>query len=96
MTVYIGEIETFPSARADKAQVLKILEECAEVYAAWEEFENSANPYGVERDHLLAECADVAQALANLCAGLGVHNFTLYLEECERRNRERGRYEQDA
>ena len=93
MTVYFGEIETFPNARADRAQVLKIIEECVEVYAAWEEFDNSANQYGIERDRLLAECADVAQALANLCAGLSVHNFTLYLEECERRNRKRGRYD---
>ena len=92
MTVYLGEIETFPDARADKAQVVKILEECAEVFGAWQMYERAGSSYGEERTHLLDECADAVQAIANLAAALGVHNFTLYIEDCEQRNRERGRY----
>ena len=44
-------------------------------------------------DLLLDECADVVQAIANLVGALGVNNFTFYVEACERRNRERGRYD---
>lgn len=93
MTVYLGEIETFPDARADKAQVVKILEECAEIFGAWQAYDRAGCAYGEARTHLLDECADAVQAIANLAAALGVHNFTLYVEECERRNRERGRYD---
>jgi hypothetical protein len=99
MAVYFGEIDTFPNAKADKEQVVKIGEECMEVYSAWEDYEfRCANPSRLDeiviaRDLLLDECADVLQAIANMVAALGVKNFTLYVEACERRNRERGRYD---
>ena len=99
MAVYFGEIDTFPNAKADKEQALKIGEECMEVYSAWEDYESKCtNPLRLDeiiiaRDLLLDECADVLQAIANMVAALGVSNFTLYVEACERRNRERGRYD---
>ena len=99
MAVYFGEIDTFPKAKADKKQVCKILEESAEVFSAWEDYEfQCANPAWsdeivIARDILLDECADVVQAIANLVGALGVNNFTFYVEACERRNRERGRYD---
>lgn len=34
-SVKIGEVATFPDAKADKAQALKVLEEAAEVFGAW-------------------------------------------------------------
>ena len=36
MTVLIGSVETFPGARSDKEQALKVLEEAAEVFGAWQ------------------------------------------------------------
>ena len=36
MSVILGTIDTFPNPKADKAQVLKIGEECMEVFSAWE------------------------------------------------------------
>lgn len=91
MTVYLGEIETFPNVKADKAQVVKIGEECMEVYSAWEDWE-SAHDYEL-LPHLVDECADTIQAICNLLAALGVDDMRPAMAECEQRNRERGRYE---
>ena len=94
MAVYFGEIDTFPKAKADRKQVNKILEEAAEVFSALEDYEQAGSViYCEEWKHLLDECADVQQAVANLVAALGVGNFTFFVEACERRNRERGRYD---
>lgn len=102
MSVYLGEIETFPNIKADKAQVLKIGEECMEVFSAWEnndqcdDWLNCSNCQEAGTcsafKHLTDECADVVQSVANLAAALGIRNFTLFVEACERRNRKRGRY----
>ena len=43
------------------------------------------------RNELLAECADTIQAVANVAASLGVTDFTAFMSECEKRNRDRGR-----
>ena len=48
---------------------------------------------GIEaKDALMGEIADIIQACCNLAAALGVTNLTPYLDACEERNRERGRY----
>lgn len=39
-SVSIGEVATFPGAKADKAQALKVLEEAAEVFGAWQQFDD--------------------------------------------------------
>ena len=97
--VIIGNVETFPNVKADKAQVLKVLEESSEVFSAWENYDNgfeggnSASDKWI-LDDLLDECADVMQALCNLIAGLGVEDFTRYIEFCRQRNDARGRYGQ--
>ena len=43
------------------------------------------------RKRLLDECADVIQATLNLVAALGVEDMRPWMDECERRNRERRR-----
>ena len=102
MAVRIGEVLTFTNVEPDKAQALKPLEEAAEVFGAWQVYEKVredetqvlGEPHDWTahfRDNLLDECADVVQATANLVAALGVEDFTLYMQMCERRNRERGR-----
>lgn len=81
-SVNIGEVATFPGAKPDKAQALKVLEEAAEVFGAWQAFDDY---------ELFYECADVIQATCNLVAAFGVADFAPYMEECRIRNEERGR-----
>lgn len=89
MIVKIGEVETFQDAKPDKAQVMKILEESAEVFSSWEDWRYK--PTFEEQVYLLDECADVIQAICNLIAALEVDDFTAYMNECRKRNEERGR-----
>lgn len=89
MTVKIGEVTTFANPKADKAQVLKVLEESAEVFSAWEDYTST---YDEELlPPLVDECADVIQATCNLLAALGVDDMRDAMRACEARNRERGR-----
>lgn len=91
-SVSIGEVATFPGAKADKAQALKVLEEAAEVFGAWQQFEDGESP-SLSRWRVLAECADVIQATCNLLSGMGVADFTPYVAMCRTRNEERGRFD---
>lgn len=101
MSVQIGEVATFPDAKADKAQVLKIAEEYSEVFSAWEDYAKfEPRQYENEIDycectearrHLVDECADLITATCNLLAALGVDDMSGAMTECEQRNRERGR-----
>lgn len=90
-SVNIGKVATFLGVNADKAQALKVLEEAAEAFGAWQydDIKSSA----ISRWRVLAECADVIQATCNLIAGMGVVDFTPYVEECRIRNEERGRFD---
>ena len=91
-SVNIGEVATFPGARADKAQALKVLEEAAEVFGAWQQFDDGEKS-ALSRWLVLAECADVIQATCNLLSGMGVADFTPYVAMCRTRNEERGRFD---
>lgn len=81
-SVSIGEVATFPNVLPSKEQALKVLEEAAEVFGAWQAFDDY---------ELFYECADVIQATCNLVAAFGVSDFAPYMEECRMRNEERGR-----
>ena len=88
--VRIGDVATFPYAKADKEQAKKILEESAEVFGALQSLKEQ--PWSISRTEALRdECADVIQAVANMLAAIGVEDFTGDMERCEARNRERGR-----
>ena len=92
MSVYIGDVETFEDVRPDKRQALKVVEEAAEVFGAWQAWD--AAEIGGESSSLaalVAECADVIQATCNLIDALGEGCFDDVMEECAERNRERGR-----
>lgn len=91
--VNIGKVATFPDARADKAQELKVLEEAAEVFGAWQAFKADQDGNTSAIFSLLDECADVIQAVSNLVASLNVVDFAPYMEECRMRNEERGRFD---
>ena len=97
--VRVGSVRRFGEVEADKAQALKVLEEAAEVFGAYQTWEREVTRWGNPRSFdsypfrqdLMDECADVIQATLNLVAALGVEDFRPYMKECERRNRERGR-----
>lgn len=86
--VKLGNVRPFPGVQPTKEQALKVLEEAAEVFGAWQR-------YGADdwKDVLLDEIADTIQASCNLAAALGVTDLTPHLARCEERNRRRGRYE---
>ena len=94
MAVKIGIVQTFQNVKPDKAQALKVLEEAAEVFGAWQLLED-VDPYADEDTFgavpLMNECADVIQATCNLLAAYGVVDFTDFMEAFRRRNVERGR-----
>ena len=92
MGVSIGNVATFPGARADKDQALKVLEEAAEVFGAWQVLD-SAIYKDIPSLNLLNECADLIQATCNLIAAMGVTDFAPYMGACRIRNEERGRFD---
>lgn len=94
MTVKLGTVQTFADVKPDKAQALKVLEEAAEVFGAWQQWEDlypDEKCDGFNTLYLMAECADVIQATCNLVSAYGIVDFTAYMEACRRRNVERGR-----
>lgn len=101
-TVTIPPVRAFPRVEASKAQALKPLEEAAEVFAAWQEYDRTKSwcedwdEYLAHNDATLSlvdECCDVIAATCNLLAALGVTDLTEAMAACEERNRERGGYE---
>ena len=94
MAVEIGTVQTFADVRPDKAQALKVLEEAAEVFGAWQlwdDLDTDERRDGFNDICLMNECADVIQATCNLISAYGVTNFTAFMEACRNRNVERGR-----
>lgn len=93
--VKIGDVLAFPNVKPDKAQALKVLEEAAEVFGAWQEWEkykDYPSEHIYEESDLMDEIADVIQACVNLISAYGITDFNLPMVNCEFRNRERGRY----
>lgn len=101
-SVEVGRVSALPCARADKAQALKVVEEAAEVFGAWQAYERrmrldagtglANSPQAMElRDALLDEVADCVTACAGMAAALGVRDLADRMRACEKRNRERGR-----
>ena len=85
----------------DKQAALKPLEEAAEIYGVWQMCAHANTLVVVGRhdnskerrfQHFADEIADCIQACVNLADRYGI-NLEDAMERCERRNRERGRYE---
>lgn len=102
--VRVGSVRRFDHVAPDKAQALKPLEEAAEIFGAWQDWESTYQrlpdpnadwdmliAHGEAEQALLDECADAILATLNLVAAMGVEDFRPYMKACERRNRERGR-----
>ena len=98
MSVEIGCVSTFKNPKADKEQAMKIIEEAAEVFGAWQTYNENEESFesGYCASALLHECADVIQATCNFLAGLGVTDFTGYMASCKINNRYRGREYEDT
>ena len=97
MRVTIPHVRTFPDAEPSKEQALKPLEEAAEVFAAWQRWDLWTGidlRESMMREAIVDECCDVIMATCNLLASLGVTDLTEAMAKCERRNRERGRYDE--
>lgn len=91
--VKLTNARAFPGVKPTKEQALKVLEEAAEVFGAWQVYDSDDMTHvGYNASVLLDEIADTVQACCNLAAALGVTDLTPYLARCEERNRERGRY----
>ena len=90
MGVIVGNVPTFAETDADKSQALKVVEEAAEVFGAWQTWVDGGER-GRDRRALVGECADVVQATCNLLDALGVVDMEQHMEECRARNEARGR-----
>ena len=86
----MGSVPTFASTEADKAQAMKVVEEAAEVFGAWQTWVDGGW-CASDRRALIGECADTIQAVGNLLDALGVVDMEQHMEECRARNEERGR-----
>ena len=90
-------VHPFRADCTDKEQAVKVLEEAAEVYGAWQTanvvFENFKTcGHGFLRDKFSDELADCITACVNMADRFGV-DLQEALDRCERKNRERGRYD---
>lgn len=86
-----------------KAVAVKLLEEAAEAFGAWQTYslacqesesmmEDADMIVSDARSDLIDELADVMQAACNLAAACGIDDLRDALNECEARNAFRGRY----
>lgn len=90
MPVHVGDVYTVQGARADKAQALKILEEAAEVFSAWENYEHDSSS-SIRIACLRDELADLITAACGMFAAMGFEDAERALELSKARNEERGR-----
>lgn len=102
--IKLGGVRAFPRVEPTKEQAVKVLEEAAEVFGAWREWDRFHRVHSVfdhpkamtakaMKESIIAECCDTIQACCNLAAALGVTDLTPHLAACEERNRKRGRYD---
>lgn len=91
--VNVGHVATFAHVEPSREQALKVLEEAAEVFGAWQLWDAAYydNARKIAQVALLNECADVIQATCNLVSAYGVSEFSIRMADCRLRNEERGR-----
>lgn len=84
-------VEPFPNLEDSKKQALKPLEEAAEVFGAWQEYDRFHHDawFGMIAANEIADCI---QALFNLAHAMGIDDMQPYMDACHKRNEERGRY----
>ena len=89
--LWLGDttIPTFADVQPDKAQAVKVLEEAAEVYGAWQAWND--HPSDAAKMRVIDEVCDMFQAGANLLAAMGVESIESDMERMRKRNEARGR-----
>lgn len=92
---YLLNMRVFNDVSDSKGQALKPLEEAAEVFGAWQEFDSMRNvpAWRCMRDDLIDECMDTAQAVANMLAAVGATQGEVdaAIRRMDERNDMRGR-----
>lgn len=92
---YLLNMRVFNDVSDGKGQALKPLEEAAEAFGAWQEFDRMRDvpARGDMRDDLIDECMDTVQAVANLLAAVGVTQgeADAAIRRLDERNWDRGR-----
>lgn len=92
---YLLNMRVFNNVNDDKHQALKPLEEAAEFFGAWQEFDGMRNvpAWRDMRDDLIDECMDTVQAIANLLAAAGATQGEVdaAIKRMDERNGDRGR-----
>ena len=97
MSVNIGTVACMDAGFTQKETAVKVLEEAAEAFAAWQEcrdYEDSGGDLskdGYPLSDLISECADVIQAVCDLLDMMGVHDMRQAMAACKQRNEARGR-----
>lgn len=103
--VHIGDVRPFagiqamdgPLALLDKALALRPLEEAAEVFGAWQKYDDGhiGGRWNDEYDlriNIIDELADCIQACVNLASALETMDLSRAMARCEKRSEARGRY----
>lgn len=92
---YLLSMRVFNDVSDSKGQALKPLEEAAEIFGAWQEFDGMRNvpAWRDMRDDLIDECVDTVQAIANLLAAVGATqgDVDAAIKRMDERNGDRGR-----
>lgn len=94
--VNVGKVSVIRDGGSPKERARKLVEEAAEAFSAWERFDRAdydlAAIDAAERE-IMEECADVITAACGLLWSIygGDTDITFDLEQCKRRNEERGR-----
>lgn len=92
---YLLNICVFNDVSDSKGQALKPLEEAAEVFGAWQEFDSMRNvpAWRDMRDDLIDECMDTVQATVNMLAAVGATQGEVdaAIKRMDERNGDRGR-----
>lgn len=93
---YLLNMCVFNNVSDSKGQALKPLEEAAEAFGAWQEFDRMRNvPARMDmRDDLIDECMDTVQAIANLLAAVSATQGEVdaAIRRMDERNGDRGRF----
>lgn len=92
---YLLNMRVFNDVSDSKAQALKPLEEAAETFGAWQEFDSMRNvpTWRDMREDLIDECMDTVQAIANLLAAVDATQGEVdaAIKRMDERNGDRGR-----
>lgn len=96
--VNVGKVSVIRDGGTPKERARKLVEEAAEAFSAWERFDRAdavddLAAIDAAGREIAQECADVITAACGLLWSIygGDLDITFDIEQCKRRNQERGR-----